>query len=70
MGSKNIVEHFSDVPDPREDNSSHRLIDIIAGRHLRVDLRCSYVERHRTVRPRETAVVGGVPRIATRYSRD
>ena len=30
MGSKNIVEHFSDVPDPREDNSSHRLIDIIA----------------------------------------
>lgn len=30
MGSKNIVEHFADVPDPREDNSSHRLIDIIA----------------------------------------
>lgn len=30
MGSKNIVEHFGNVPDPREDNSSHRLVDIIA----------------------------------------
>lgn len=30
MDSKNIVEHFGDVPDPREDNSRHLLIDIIA----------------------------------------
>jgi len=30
MGSKSIVEDFDEVPDPREDNSSHRLTDIIA----------------------------------------
>jgi len=30
MGSKSIVEHFGEVPDPREDNSSHQLTDIFA----------------------------------------
>ena len=30
MNSKNILEHFSELPDPREDNSRHKLIDIIA----------------------------------------
>jgi predicted transposase YbfD/YdcC len=29
MDSKNIVEHFSELPDPREDNRRHLLIDII-----------------------------------------
>jgi len=30
MDSKNIVDHFGDLPDPREDNRRHLLIDIIA----------------------------------------
>jgi len=30
MNSKNILDHFSDLPDPREDNKRHKLIDIIA----------------------------------------
>lgn len=30
MYSKNIVDHFGDVPDPREDNRRHLLLDIIA----------------------------------------
>lgn len=29
MASKNVLDHFSDLPDPREDNSRHKLIDII-----------------------------------------
>ena len=29
MDSQNIVEHFRDMPDPREDNRRHLLIDII-----------------------------------------
>lgn len=29
MESKNIIEHFGDLPDPREDNRRHKLIDII-----------------------------------------
>lgn len=29
MDSKNIVEHFAELPDPREDNRRHLLIDII-----------------------------------------
>jgi predicted transposase YbfD/YdcC len=29
MASKNILEHFSELPDPREDNRRHKLIDII-----------------------------------------
>jgi len=29
MDSKNIVEHFSQLPDPRQDNRRHLLIDII-----------------------------------------
>ena len=29
MDSKSIVDHFSDLPDPREDNRRHLLIDII-----------------------------------------
>ena len=29
MNSKNILEHFSELEDPREDNKRHRLIDII-----------------------------------------
>jgi predicted transposase YbfD/YdcC len=29
MASKNIVQHFGDMPDPREDNRRHQLIDII-----------------------------------------
>lgn len=29
MHSKNIIDHFSDLPDPREDNRRHKLIDII-----------------------------------------
>lgn len=30
MSSKNILEHFKELPDPREDNRRHKLIDIIA----------------------------------------
>lgn len=30
MESKSILEHFGDLPDPREDNRRHQLIDIIA----------------------------------------
>jgi hypothetical protein len=30
MNSKNILDHFSQLPDPREDNKRHKLIDIIA----------------------------------------
>jgi len=30
MGSKNVLEHFRDFPDPREDNRRHMLLDIIA----------------------------------------
>lgn len=29
MKSKNILEHFGDLPEPREDNKRHKLIDII-----------------------------------------
>jgi predicted transposase YbfD/YdcC len=29
MASKNVLEHFSELPDPREDNSRHKLLDII-----------------------------------------
>jgi predicted transposase YbfD/YdcC len=29
MGSKNILEQYTDLPDPREDNKSHYLVDII-----------------------------------------
>ena len=29
MDSKNIVDHFGDLPDPREDNRRHVLMDII-----------------------------------------
>ena len=29
MKSKNILEHFRDLPDPREDNKRHLLLDII-----------------------------------------
>lgn len=29
MDSKNIVDHFGDLPDPYEDNRRHSLIDII-----------------------------------------
>lgn len=29
MKSKNILEHFRDLPDPREDNKRHQLLDII-----------------------------------------
>ena len=29
MDSKNIVKHFGDIDDPREDNSRHKLLDII-----------------------------------------
>jgi predicted transposase YbfD/YdcC len=29
MNSKNILEHFSELGDPREDNKRHKLIDII-----------------------------------------
>ena len=29
MASKSIIEHFKDMPDPREDNRRHLLIDII-----------------------------------------
>ena len=29
MVSKNVLEHFNELPDPREDNSRHKLIDII-----------------------------------------
>ncbi len=30
MNSKNILDHFSELADPREDNKRHKLIDIIA----------------------------------------
>lgn len=30
MDSKNIIEHFGGMPDPREDNRRHLLIDIVA----------------------------------------
>lgn len=30
MESKNILEHFSDLPEPREDNKRHELLDIIS----------------------------------------
>jgi len=30
MNSKNILDHFSELGDPREDNKRHKLIDIIA----------------------------------------
>ncbi len=29
MDSKNIVDHFGDLPDPREDNRRHVMLDII-----------------------------------------
>ena len=29
MDSKNVIDHFSDLGDPREDNRRHLLIDII-----------------------------------------
>ena len=29
MISKNILDHFSELPDPREDNKRHKLLDII-----------------------------------------
>lgn len=29
MASKNVVDYFGDLPDPREDNRRHLLIDII-----------------------------------------
>lgn len=29
MGSKNIVDHFGDLPDPREDSRRHLLLDIV-----------------------------------------
>jgi len=27
--SKNILEHFRDLPDPREDNRRHQLLDML-----------------------------------------
>ena len=30
MESKNLLEHFSDLPEPREDNKRHKLLDIIS----------------------------------------
>ncbi len=30
MKSKNILEHYTNLPDPREDNKRHLLIDIIS----------------------------------------
>ena len=30
MNSKNILDHFGELPDPREDNKRHKLIDILA----------------------------------------
>jgi len=29
MSSRNILEHFQELPDPREDNRRYSLIDII-----------------------------------------
>lgn len=43
MSSTNILEYFGDMPDPREDNKRHQLLDSTFHRHLCIHLWCREV---------------------------